>query len=187
MMYSPMYGVINSILKSIGLEKLAAHWLGNPSLTIHSVVFAYIWFGTGFATVIYSAGIAAEAAHRWKTQINENSKAWAFYEIFPELNHNATVGFQFPPEVVQLIRVVLLRSPLFNERVKLRYEVTCELLERAGVEYEYVDSEGKSPLAQMMSLILMGDLTSYYMAILYGIDPSPVEVINYLKDKLAEG
>jgi glucose/mannose-6-phosphate isomerase len=137
--------------------------------------------------VIYGAGILAEAAHRWKTQVNENGKAWAFYEVFPELNHNATVGFPFPPEVVERLHVVLLRSPLFNERVKLRYEVTSELLKRAGVAYEYVDSVGESPLSQMMSTVMMGDFTSYYLAILYKVDPSPVEVINYLKDRLAKG
>ena len=141
----------------------------------------------GRLTVIYGAGIAAESAHRWKTQINENGKAWAFYEVFPELNHNATVGYPFPEEITGRIRVILLRSPLFNERVKLRYDVTCELLDRAGVKYEFVDSVGSSALSQMMSLVMMGDFTSYYLAILYGIDPSPVDVINYLKDKLAKG
>jgi glucose/mannose-6-phosphate isomerase len=141
----------------------------------------------GCLPVIYGAGIASEAAHRWKTQLNENSKAWAFYEVFPELNHNATVGYPFPPEVVQLIRVVLLRAPSFNQRVKLRYEVTCELLDRAGVNYEFVDSEGESLLSQMVSLVMIGDYVSYYLAILYRVDPSPVEVINYLKERLAKG
>jgi glucose/mannose-6-phosphate isomerase len=141
----------------------------------------------GCLSVIYGAGIAAEAAHRWKTQINENSKAWAFYEVFPELNHNATVGFPLPEELASRIRVVLLRSPSFNQRVKLRYEVTCELLERAGVPYEFIDSEGKSLLSQMMSLVSFGDYVSYYLAILYRVDPSPVEVINYLKERLAKG
>jgi glucose/mannose-6-phosphate isomerase len=137
--------------------------------------------------VIYGAGIAAEAAHRWKTQINENGKAWAFYEVFPELNHNATVGFPLPENVVRVIRVIMLRSPLFNDRVKLRYEVTRELMERAGVEYEYVDSRGESALAQMVSLVSIGDYVSYYMAILHQVDPSPVDVISYLKDRLAGG
>jgi glucose/mannose-6-phosphate isomerase len=137
--------------------------------------------------VVYGAGILAEVAHRWKTQINENGKAWAFYEVFPELNHNATVGYQFPPEVGSMIRVVLLRSPSFNQRVKLRYDVTCELLDRAKIAYEFVDSEGSSLLSQMMSLVIYGDFTSYYLAILHGIDPSPVEVISYLKDRLAKG
>jgi glucose/mannose-6-phosphate isomerase len=141
----------------------------------------------GCLPVIYGAGILAEAAHRWKTQLNENSKAWAFYEVFPELNHNATVGYPFPPELARLLRVVLLRAPSFNQRVKLRYEVTCELLDRAQIAHEFVDSEGNSPLSQMMSLVLFGDLTSYYLAILHRIDPSPVEVISYLKERLAKG
>jgi glucose/mannose-6-phosphate isomerase len=141
----------------------------------------------GKLSVIYGASILAGAAHRWKTQINENGKAWAFYEVFPELNHNATVGYPFPPGVVGKIHVVLLRSPLFNERVKLRYEVTTELLKRAGVEYEYVDSTGESPLSQMMSAVMVGDFTSYYLAILNRVDPSPVEVISYLKGRLARG
>ena len=168
------------------LEKLSARLgensplTGNPAKQLAQRLY-------GCLPVIYGAGIAAEAAHRWKTQINENGKAWAFFEVFPELNHNATVGYPFPPEIAQKIRVVLLRSPLFNERVKLRYEVTCELLKRAGVAYEFVDSEGKSALSQMMSLVMMGDFTSYYLAILYGVDPSPVEVISYLKDRLAKG
>lgn len=141
----------------------------------------------GCLPVIYGAGIAAEAAHRWKTQLNENGKAWAFYEVFPELNHNATVGYPLPKEIASKIRVVLLRSPTFNERIKLRYDVTCELLKQAGVAYEFVDSEGKSLLAQMMSLVMMGDFSSYYLAILYKVDPSPVKVISYLKEKLEKG
>ena len=141
----------------------------------------------GKMTVIYGAGILSEVAHRWKTQFNENSKAWAFYEVFPELNHNATVGYLFPPEIIEKVRVLLLRSPLFGERIKLRYEVTTELLDRAGVPYEYVDSVGESPISQMMSLVMTGDFVSYYLGILNGVDPTPVDVISYLKDRLAEG
>ncbi|MFC1934689.1 bifunctional phosphoglucose/phosphomannose isomerase [Chloroflexota bacterium] len=141
----------------------------------------------GKLVVIYGAGVLAEVAHRWKTQVNENSKAWAFYEVFPELNHNATVGYEFPAWLADKIRVVLLKSNSFNERVRLRYKVTGELLERAGIKYESVDSEGQSLLSQMMSLVLFGDFASYYLAILYCIDPSPVKVIAYLKEQLAKG
>ncbi len=139
----------------------------------------------GHLPVIYGAGLLSEVAHRWKTQINENSKAWAFYEVFPELNHNAVVGYQFPPELAEKIIVVLLRSDLLARPVQLRYEVTCQLLERAGVRYEFVDGEGTSPLSQLLSLVLFGDYVSYYLALLYRIDPSPVETINYLKEQLA--
>lgn len=140
----------------------------------------------GHLPVIYGAGLLSEVAHRWKTQLNENSKAWAFYEVFPELNHNAVVGYQFPPELAEKIVVVLLRSPLLAQPIQRRYEVTCQLLERAGVHYEFVDGEGTTPLSQMLSLILLGDYVSYYLAILHRVDPSPVEAINYLKEQLAK-
>ena len=139
----------------------------------------------GHLPVIYGAGLLSEVAHRWKTQINENSKAWSFYEVFPELNHNAVVGYQFPPELAEKIVVVLMRSDLLARPVQLRYEVTCQLLERAGVRYEFVDGEGTSPLSHLLSLVLFGDYVSYYLAMLYRVDPSPVETINYLKEQLA--
>ncbi len=141
----------------------------------------------GRLPVVYGAGITAAVARRWKTQMNENGKAWAFYEVFPELNHNAVVGYTFPPEVARKITVVMLRAASLNERVGLRYEVTAELLDRAGVACELAGGRGESDLAQMMSLVLLGDFTSYYLAILNGADPTPVEAISYLKDRLARG
>jgi glucose/mannose-6-phosphate isomerase len=141
----------------------------------------------GRLPVIYGAGITAEVAHRWKTQINENSKAWGVYEVFPEISHNTAVGFPLPKEIASKIRVVLLSSPGFNDRMKLYYDVTGELLEKAGVAYESVDAEGESPLAQMMSMIMLGDFVSYYLAILYKVDPTPAKAIDYLKGRLAKG
>ncbi|MFC1873120.1 bifunctional phosphoglucose/phosphomannose isomerase [Chloroflexota bacterium] len=137
--------------------------------------------------VIYGAGIFTEVAHRWKTQINENSKAWAFYEALPELNHNAVVGFPEPPAVAQSARVIMLCSPLLGERLLLRYRVTAEILTRAGVGYQYCEALGQGQVAQLMSLVMLGDYASYYLGILYGEDPSPVAVIDYLKNELAKG
>ncbi|OGN97920.1 MAG: bifunctional phosphoglucose/phosphomannose isomerase [Chloroflexi bacterium RBG_13_51_18] len=141
----------------------------------------------GCLPVVYGAGIAAEAAHRWKTQFNENAKSWAFYDIFPELNHNAATGYSLPKDIASKIRVVLLRSPTFSKRIKLRYDVTCELLKQSGVAYEFVDSEGKSSLSQIVSLVSIGDYVSYYLALLYKVDPSPIKYIDYLKERLAKG
>ncbi len=141
----------------------------------------------GRLPVIYGAGIVSEVAHRWKTQLNENSKAWAFYEVFPELNHNAVVGYQFPPELASRVVVVLLRSAYLNERIQLRYRVTCQLLKQAKVSYQIVDGDGSSPLSHLMSLVLFGDYVSYYLAILYKIDPTPVKAVDYLKGELAKG
>lgn len=141
---------------------------------------------TGKLAVIYGAGILSEVVQRWKTQLNENSKAWAFYEVFPELNHNAVVGYQFPPEMRERVLVVLLHSSLLHPRISIRYRLTVEILTKAGVSYELVEAMGESPLAQMMSLVLLGDYVSFYLATLNSIDPTPVAPIDYLKSRLAE-
>jgi len=141
---------------------------------------------SGRLAVIYGAGILSEVAQRWKAQLNENSKAWAFYEIFPELNHNAIVGYQFPSEMRERVLVVLLHSSLLHPRISDRYRLTAEILTEAGIEHELVEARGDSPLAQMMSMVLLGDYVSFYLALLNSVDPTPVAPIDYLKKRLAE-
>ncbi|TET53564.1 MAG: bifunctional phosphoglucose/phosphomannose isomerase, partial [Anaerolineales bacterium] len=136
--------------------------------------------------VTYGAGFLAPVANRWKTQFNENSKHWAFFEEMPELNHNAVVGYGFPEEVRDRTLVVMLRSSFDHPRVAVRFDVTQELLQREGVATETVEARGGSRLAHVLSLIHFGDYVSYYLAMLNGADPSPVETIAYLKGRLAE-
>jgi glucose/mannose-6-phosphate isomerase len=140
----------------------------------------------GHLAIIYGAEILSEVAQRWKTQLNENSKTWAFFELFPELNHNAVVGYKFPSEVKKRIFVVLLRSPLFHPRSQLRYEATAELLTKAGISHQFLEAMGATALAQVMSLVLFGDYVSFYLAILNRIDPTPVDSIDFVKNYLAQ-
>ena len=140
----------------------------------------------GRLPVIYGSGYLAEVAHRWKTQLNENPKAWSFFEQLPELNHNAVLGYQFPPALAEKVVVVMLTSSLDHPRNKVRSQVTQEVLARQGVGCEVVSARGKSPLAQMLSAIHFGDYVSYYLAMLYEVDPTPVTVIDYLKERLAQ-
>jgi glucose/mannose-6-phosphate isomerase len=66
----------------------------------------------------------------------------------------------------------------------LRYQVTQELLEREGIPFQRVEGRGTSPLSQILSTIILGDYTSYYLAVLQGIDPSPVPPIDFIKNRL---
>lgn len=136
--------------------------------------------------VVYGAEFLSSVAQRWKTQFNENGKNWAFFELFPELNHNAIVAYGFPPEVREKLFVFLLHSPLLHQRISIRYEATTKLLEKAGINHEFVKAKGESILAQMMNLTLLGDFTSFYLAILNQLDPRPVESIDYIKDYLSK-
>jgi len=140
----------------------------------------------GHLPVVYGAGILAEVAHRWKTQFNENSKLWCFWEELPEANHNAIVGYRLPEEVAKRAFVIFLRGAALHPRVRLRYEFTRQALDEAGVASETVDAEGKSFLAQMLSAIFFGDYVSLYLAIQAGVDPSPTTAIADLKRWMAE-
>jgi len=136
--------------------------------------------------VVYGAGFLAAAANRWKTQFNENSKHWAFFEALPELNHNTVVGLGIPQTVREQAIVLMLRSGLDHPRVQVRWDVTQELLLREGVVTETLRGRGESCLAHMLSLIHFGDYVSFYLAMLNGADPTPVETIAFLKQRLAE-
>ena len=83
-----------------------------------------------------------------------------------------------------LMKVFSISQFLCFLNIQLRQKLTCRLLEQAKVSYQIVDSEGNSQLSQLMSLVLLGDYTSYYLAILNKIDPTPVKAIDYLKEQL---
>ena len=138
----------------------------------------------GRIAVIYGAEILSEVARRWKGEFNENSKAWAFFENFPELNHNAVVGYEFPPEAKERIFVLMLRSSLLRPRNLLRYEVTARLLSKAGISYEFAEATGKSALSQVLSLVLLGDYASFYLSMLNRVDPTHVDAIDFIKQYL---
>jgi glucose/mannose-6-phosphate isomerase len=136
--------------------------------------------------IIYGAGLMEPVARRWKTQLNENSKRWAFFEAMPELNHNAVVGYARSERMRQGGHVVMLRSRHDSDRVQTRWRVTHEMLRNEGIKADQVQARGQSRLAQMLSLIHFGDLASVYLALASGEDPTPVTPIAYLKERLAQ-
>lgn len=144
----------------------------------------------GKIPVIY--GSQAErglVAYRWKTQINENAKAYAIANVFPELNHNETVGWsgargQGVPE--QSLRVCILRDDREPAPIARRVELTKKILAEHADGIDEVWASGDSTLARMMTLVYMGDFASCYLAYAYGEDPTPVKVIDWLKSELAK-
>jgi len=138
----------------------------------------------GKLSIIYGAEFLAEAAHRWKGQINENAKSWAFYAALPELNHMDITGFTFPKGFNAAVQVIMLCSPLFHPRILRRYDVTAEMLASEGIEYLRIEGTGRSPLAQVMGLMLLGDYVSYYLALLYGTNPYPIPAVDQFKAKM---
>jgi len=140
----------------------------------------------GKIPVIYGSQDLTDAvALRWKCQFNENSKSFAFNNVFPELNHNEIVGWEMPKELLKNFVVILLRDKGEHPQVKKRFEITRELLGGIACATEEVWTRGNSLFARIFSSIHTGDFVSVYLAFLNEQNPTPVKRIEELKKRLA--
>ncbi|MDI3481333.1 MAG: glucose/mannose-6-phosphate isomerase [Tepidanaerobacteraceae bacterium] len=135
--------------------------------------------------VIYGvAGITEVVAVRWKGQFNENSKHPAFFNVFPELNHNEIMGYEGDRDLLSKMEIVILRSPDEMDRIKKRIEITKSLIEGVVSGITEVWPQGESPLERMLYLIIFGDYVSAYLAVLNQKDPTEIDYINSLKERM---
>jgi glucose/mannose-6-phosphate isomerase len=136
---------------------------------------------------IMGSGLLTTVARRWKGQINEVAKAGANFEFLPEANHNTLAGTMHPEEVLNPHTMTLfLRSPSDHPRNRLRAELTHKAFMLEGMNADFVDARGDTPLAHMWTLILFGDYVAYYLAMGYGVDPTPIQALVDLKNAMAE-
>ena len=131
-----------------------------------------------------TVGNTALVAMRWKTQINENAKQPAFWNAFPELNHNEIVALT-RADLLPNQHVLLLENACDLPENRLRREVMNSLFEKSGVPFTEVSAEGEGALAQILSQIYFGDYVSTYLAFLNEVDPTPVALIEKFKTALA--
>jgi len=167
--------VLGTLGNLYGLENPSAD---NPAKQLAADLFGRI-------PVIYGSEVTAVAALRWKCQINENAKSLAFNHQFPELNHNEIVGWEYPARDMERFRIVYLTDAKLHPQNRKRMDVTAELLENYVGGIRRYASSGECRLARLLSSINLGDYLSLYLAVLNGIDPSPVERIENLKQQLA--
>lgn len=135
----------------------------------------------GFIPIIYGFRHYSSVAHRWKTQINENSKLVCRYEVFPELDHNEVVGWETTDKIAKIFAAVLLRDPEEPPEIRARIEITKSLALRKIGKMLEARAKGRCRLAKMFSLLQLGDLVSIYLAILQEKDPTPVKAIDRIK------
>ena len=131
--------------------------------------------------VIYGCDLSGALAYRWKTQVNENAKQHAFVHALPEMDHNEIVGWS---DAGPRFAAIFLADPDQNERERRRIELTAELIRPAASSVTVVELEGASRCERLVTGISLGDLFSLQLAARRGIDPTPVEVIERLKDEL---
>jgi glucose/mannose-6-phosphate isomerase len=136
--------------------------------------------------LVYGGGaLGAVAAYRWKCDVNENAKAPAFWNAFPELDHNELAGWGQHGDVTrQVFTLVVLRHAFEHRRLQARITATGELIEEALNQVVEVDAEGEGRLAQLLDLMYLGDWTSCYLALDNDVDPGPIDAISQLKERL---
>jgi glucose/mannose-6-phosphate isomerase len=135
---------------------------------------------------VAGAGLTAPIAYRWKTQINENAKLPCFSHELPELDHNELVGWQGARGLGRFSSVFLDDADL-HPRVRQRIELTRGFIDADAAATFRVESIGSGAVERLVSLVLLGDLVSLYLAVLRGVDPGPVEILERLKAALAGG
>ncbi len=137
--------------------------------------------------LIWGAELTAPIAVRWKGQFNENAKIPAYASVIPELDHNEIVGFAgTPAPFSQLAHLVMLRDPRHHRQVQRRFDLTRELVTPHLAHSFSIEAEGQGALARMLDLVMLGDYVSLYLALLRAVDPGPVEMIERLKERLAQ-
>jgi len=163
------------------LEKIK-HAMSPDNTSSENTAMAIAEKLAGKAAIIYGGSMLGSAAYKWKIDINENGKQLAFYNTYPELNHNEFQGWMFPEK--KPVVAVQLESSFENGQMQKRMDVTKKLLKDHGFKPIIVNAQGETKIAQLLSTILLGDYVSAYIGILNGINPTPVELVEKLKKEL---
>ncbi len=155
---------------------------GNPALELARILAEKV-------PLIYTGpGLLEAVGVRWMTQIQENAKQLAFGNVFAEMNHNEVLAWEHAlPDVQKLLHPVVLKDPADHPKIQRRMEVTKGLLAPKAAGWAEFTPQGDGKLARMLSMIQLGDFMSFYLAMLMGVDPTPIETIDHLKRTLAEG
>jgi glucose/mannose-6-phosphate isomerase len=189
------------MLEEVGLFPGASQWIGRAveqlkrrrdQLTAGSgtTVAAGLARRIGRTIPLMHGGgaVGSTAAQRWKTQINENANAPAFWSSQPELCHNEIQGWGQHGDVTrQVMTLVQLRTDAEHPQVARRFDIVAELMREIVADIIEVQAEGDGDLAQLLDLIIIGDFVSLELAAQEGIDPGPVPTLAIIKKQLEDG
>lgn len=169
-----------SLLKRKSKVFSSLNYKKNPALLLAQNLY-------GKLPIIYSSADRLDSVNmRWRGQMSENAKVLAYGHTLPEMNHNELVGWKVLKKAMSGMVVIFLRDKDDHKRVQLRMKIMDGIVRDFASNVIHVDSEGISLLARIFSLIYLGDWTSYYLAVFNGVDPTPVRIIDYLKNELSK-
>jgi glucose/mannose-6-phosphate isomerase len=136
--------------------------------------------------IIYSSTERLDSVNlRWRDQINENAKNLCYGSLLPEMNHNEINSFSHPQDLIQRLSIIYLKDKDDHPRISDRFDALSDIMEgKVNIQLSF-SGNGEYFLTRMFELVYLGDWISYYLAIENKIDPTPIPVINYLKERLS--
>ena len=140
----------------------------------------------GRMVYVVGAGLFSEVARRWRAQFAVNSGTWSTHELLPEANHYAVAGLEWPNGFASKVMALFLTGPADHARNAQRVQSTRQAYMLAGCNTDVLTARGGSPLAQMMSLVMLGDFMSVYLALLNEVDPSRAGAVAEFKAALSK-
>jgi glucose/mannose-6-phosphate isomerase len=138
----------------------------------------------GKIPILVAAQHLSGNAHIATNQINENSKNFAAYFLISEMNHHLMEGLPFPKNNRQNLRFLFLESKLYLPKVQKRFFITKKVLQKSHIPFASYQAIGAQPLTQVMEVLLFGSYVNFYLAMLNGINPSPIVFVDYFKKQL---
>ena len=133
---------------------------------------------------IIGSGLLAPLGRRWKGQINELAKAIATFDTLPEADHNSMAGTTNPDEVLVKNFALFLYCDSDHPRNSKRAKLTQNSYMVNGINTDSYTAAGNTPMEQLWTTLHMGDYVAYYLAMLYEIDPTPIDAIQHFKVEL---
>lgn len=164
------------------LKDESRHWA--PSVpTEHNLAKQLAIFAAGKTPLVFAASSLQSLAYKWKISFNESSKNVSYYNVLPEFNHNEFMGWTSHP-VEKPFAVFDLRSNFEHPRVSKRFEITDRMLSGKRPKAQVVGLQGDSLLHEIFWGAVLADMTSIYLGILNGVEPSQVDLITKFKQEL---
>ncbi|KKW37887.1 MAG: Bifunctional phosphoglucose/phosphomannose isomerase [Candidatus Peribacteria bacterium GW2011_GWB1_54_5] len=134
--------------------------------------------------ILFSAEHLVGVSHAFRNQINENSKTFSGNYKISEANHHLMEGLKFPAKAKDVVRFLIFESPLYYEKIQKRFGITEDILAKNGYGFDVYKTTAKNKLSEAFEVLILGSYISFYLAILHGIDPSPIPWVDYFKEKM---
>lgn len=181
-MFSAVHHVLSRpgwVHPCVGELTALAQWLKHQNLDSYGAKLAKRLKGA--IPLVYAPPEYASIARTAKIKINENAKVPAFYNVLPELNHNEMVGFTRP---LAKFHALFLTDSKQSSPMRARIKATTEAINQTGVPSTIINLKGRTLLERTFYANLLFDWTSYHLALGYGIDPMPVDMVEQFKARL---